>query len=236
MKIAICSDSAENQNIKQWLRELDETAMLSIFIYARPEQLLASFKQQQYYDLMFLEFYAARDFLWQLRQMDGRAAIVLLTEATRHNLLPAFEAEVTACLVRPVQKHLVQQVFGRCRNSFLQHNQELRLEVNTEDGVKEEKIFTTRDIFYVESQLRKVYIHTIDARQYQCYGRISNLEQTLRQQDFFRVHKSCLVNLHYICYIGVENIGLMYPGSDSMIHLPLSRRKREQIKEAVQLA
>ena len=107
MKIAICSDSAENQNIKQWLRELDETAMLYIFIYAR---------------------------------------------------------------------------------------------------------------------------------QYQCYGRISDLEQTLRQQDFFRVHKSCLVNLHYICYIGVENIGLMYPGSGSMIHLPLSRRKREQIKEAVQLA
>ena len=102
------------------------------------------------------------------------------------------------------------------------------------DGQKEERIFATREILYIESRLRKVCIYTIDRQQYVCYGRISALEQSLQASGFFRAHKSCLINLRYICYIGVDKIGLVPSGGYPVVSLPLSRRKRDMLKEAVQ--
>jgi len=56
----------------------------------------------------------------------------------------------------------------------------------------------------------------------------------LKANHFFRAHKSCLINLRYLCYIGVDRIALVASGGQQMVPLPLSRRRRDLLKEAVQ--
>lgn len=234
MKIAICSNKDERRTIKQWLRMYAETEHVAITVFQRMEQLLAAYQQQVYYDLIFLAWPEKLELIRQLRQKDGDALLVLLADV-QQDLLPAFEMGVLTCLQRPLKESAVASVYGRCRELFLQRNQEFALTVCNTDGQKEERIFATREILYIESRLRKVYIHTIDQQQYACYGRISVLEQSLQTSGFFRAHKSCLVNLRYICYIGVDKIGLVSSGGHPVVSLPLSRRKRDMLKEAVQI-
>lgn len=233
MKIAVCSNEKETYSVKQWLRHWGETAPLIMQVFTRPEQLLASYQRHTYYDLIFLTWPVKPELLRQLRQKDGQAMLVLLTDAGQ-NMLPAFDAGVLACLQRPLQEQAVAQTYRRCRELFLQRQRELQLIVRGPDGQREEKIFSTRDILYIESRLRKVYIHTLDQQQYECYGRISQLEAMLKANHFFRAHKSCLINLRYLCYIGVDRIALVASGGQQMVPLPLSRRRRDLLKEAVQ--
>ncbi len=233
MKIAICSNKEECRAIKQWLRIYAETEHVVITVFQRMEQLLAVYRQQTYYDVIFLAWPEKLELIRQLRQQDRDALLVLLADA-QQDLLPAFEMGVLTCLQRPLKEEAVADVYSRCRKVFLQRNQEFRLLVYNTDGQKEEKIFTTREILYMESRSRKIYIHTIDRQQYTCYGRISALEQILRTSGFFRVHKSYLVNLRYICYIGVDKIGLVPSAGCPVVSLPVSRRKRDMLKETVQ--
>lgn len=232
MKIAICSSTIEAQKIKHWLREQEDAEYLQLFVYQRVEQLVASYKVQLYYDLIFLAVYTEEQPAMRLRQLDKQAAIVLLADDTQY-LMSAFELEADAYLMRPLQQADVVQAFRRCRERFLQRTPELCLLVRGLDGCREPHVFTPRDIFYVESQMRKLHIHTIDQQQYAYYGRISELEEQLPHNQFFRIHKGCLVNLRYLCYIGVDSVGLVRQTSGDMITLPLSRRRRDFLKEAV---
>lgn len=233
MKIAICGNDEERRTIKQWLRMYAETEHLVIAVFQRMEQLLAVYQQQVYYDLIFLAWPEKLELIRQLRQKDGDAMLVVIVDA-QQDLLPVFEMGVLTCLQRPLKETVVLGVYSRCRELFLQRNQEFKLAVCNADGQKEERIFATREILYIESRLRKVCIYTIDRQQYVCYGRISALEQSLQVSGFFRAHKSCLINLRYICYIGVDKIGLVPSGGYPVVSLPLSRRKRDMLKEAVQ--
>ncbi|MGM9526380.1 MAG: LytR/AlgR family response regulator transcription factor [Peptococcaceae bacterium] len=233
MKIAICSSGTDAQRMKQWLRQ-DELDCLFFFLFQKGEQLLASYRQQHYYDLIFLNGEVGLEMLQKLCRKDRQTQIVWLAKQEQ-DLLPALAAGAVAGLLYPLQEGAVRDIFRRSREIFLQQNQELRIPVYHLDGLKEEKVIHTREILYLESRLRKIYIHTIYQQQYTCYGQISQLEQQLADELFLRVHKSCLVNLRYICYIGVDQVGLCCPGATRFLAVPLARRRREQIKEAVRL-
>lgn len=54
-----------------------------------------------------------------------------------------------------------------------------------------------KDIVYIETDRRKVLVHTFD-NEYECSDSIGSLEEMLSEEGFFRCHKSYLVNLDAI--------------------------------------
>ena len=52
------------------------------------------------------------------------------------------------------------------------------------------------DIYYIESSNRKIIVSMRD-EEIECYGKISEMEEELRE-GFFRIHKGYLVNMKYV--------------------------------------
>lgn len=86
-------------------------------------------------------------------------------------------------------------------------------------------VIKTSDIYYVESQLRIVHIHTFDAYS-AYYARLDEIESMLKE-NFVRVHQSFIVNMDKIKIIKNKQIEL-YNG----VKIPISKSK---YKEKVEL-
>ena len=64
------------------------------------------------------------------------------------------------------------------------------------------------DILYIESRAKKVEIHTAGTREsMEIYAAMKELEEQLGQ-DFYRCHRTCIVNMAYITEYGKDYITL----------------------------
>lgn len=72
-------------------------------------------------------------------------------------------------------------------------NQENYIPVKTR---KETTRVNTREIFYIESELRIVNVYTA-GRTYRFYGKLDEIGKYLNS-GFYRCHKSCIINLEKI--------------------------------------
>ena len=88
------------------------------------------------------------------------------------------------------------------------------------------------DIYYIESMLRTIQIHTKD-KNYTMVGKISKFEESLRHQHFIRVHKSFLVNLRYVQNIFKDTITLDN-GEQILLSKHRSKETHEQLVKYIQ--
>lgn len=58
------------------------------------------------------------------------------------------------------------------------------------------------------------------------------MEHLLCSRGFIRIHKSYLINLRYLYLVESDQLVLAYSPEKFFTTLPLSRRKREQVKKA----
>lgn len=83
------------------------------------------------------------------------------------------------------------------------------------------------DILYIESTVRKIYVHT-SGEVYQVIGiKLSELEKEFEKSSFILAHRTVLVNVKYIYSIESNNIIL-----DNKENLPISRYRTKEVKEA----
>lgn len=82
-----------------------------------------------------------------------------------------------------------------------------------------------KDIVYIESYKRILKIHA-GQREYEQYGRLSDLAERLKEDGFYRIHKSYIANVRYILMFENKNVIL----KDGTI-LPCSRTEYGNIIE-----
>lgn len=83
------------------------------------------------------------------------------------------------------------------------------------------------DILYIESSMRKIYIHTA-AEIYQLVGgQFNELVDELKKNGFILTHRTCLINVKCIYSIEAKNVVL-----DNKEKLPISRYRVKEVKEA----
>lgn len=75
--------------------------------------------------------------------------------------------------------------------------------------IKSKKLMLDQDdILYIESRAKKVEIHTVGTREsMEIYAAMKALEEQLGQ-DFYRCHRTCIVNMAYIAEYGKDDITL----------------------------
>ena len=92
--------------------------------------------------------------------------------------------------------------------------------------IGEERV-AVNQILYLEAQNQNVLIAT-ETRKYIVRHNISNYEQELREDGFFRIHRGYLVALRKVKGIGKREVIL-----EGDICLPVSRSKEKGLKEAL---
>lgn len=187
------------------------------------EELLQS---KEDFDIVFLDIMMdGLDGMKTAKRIRKKASCRLLVfiSASRDYVFDAYDVEAFWYLVKPVEREKLKQVLKKAV---------LKTEAASPDfilvnkGRQKQKIFL-RDILYFEIMGRLIDIHkTGGISDY--YGKISILEEELREKGFFRCHKSYLVQLKYVKGYNRQEAVL-----DNGEKIPVSKRRYEEFCKAL---
>lgn len=239
MKIAICDDSPVfcQQLIDLIRQEQQETEQYEIQTFHNGEMLLRQYKEQHPFDLIFLDIemgqgLSGMETAMKIRQQDQDVMLVFVT-AHASFVFDAFDVQAMQYFVKPIEPQQFQRLFQRCRRRYYDEEYRLPFRIRSEKGQEEWLLLMVKDILYIESYLRKLQVHTVYGRSFEVAGKISEMEQQLSAHGFIRTHKSYLINLRYLYLLESDQLVMETNAGEKPVTLPLSRRKREQVKQAL---
>lgn len=226
LKIAICDDEQPHIEyltslVFTWGNANHHTCLIDSFPSA--EAFLFSYEEDASYDILLLDVemksLSGVELAKHLRKDNSRAEIIFITSHFEF-AGEGYEVDALHYLIKPVAKEKLEQVLTKAAEK--RSVQPASVVVNA-DGVTVR--LYEKDILYVESFLHYLSVHTTD-REYKIKESISAFEEKL-SEDFFRTHRSYLVNLRQIIRISRSSVTIA-----DKTELPLARGKYDDVNRA----
>lgn len=156
----------------------------------------------------------------ELRTYSSNAAIIFISQSTEY-FEAAFEAEPVYIMLKPLKPEVLENALSKA----LKKVAEVRKPYLILKGKNLRRIFL-EDIYYIESEARKLKLHCVHGMIEQ-YGRLDEIEESI-QNDFVRCHKSYLVNMRYVSSMDGKEVKLLNGKT-----IPISRSKVISCKETI---
>lgn len=195
LRIAICEDDIIQRHsivnlIKNLLNSINKK--FELIEFSCGEKLLSSSCNYHIYFLdIEMDNISGIDIAKKIRTFNHNAVIIFTTGYTNY-VFDAFDVNAFHYLIKPIDEKKFEKVLFAAIKSLSPKEKFLVAKINNFLT----KIYL-RDIKYIESDQRKIKVHTTyDVIEY--YYKISDLEIELLQYNFFRCHKSFIVNLKYV--------------------------------------
>lgn len=227
MKIAICDDDWHmQQTLRLFIDQTYQDLDMLVDGFTSGEALLAAVqKQSQPYQLILLDI--------EMRGIDGIETAKRLRKLlpdcyiifiTSHDefALTGYEVAAFRYLVKPVQPEKLTEAISAVRAELSDH-----ITLHVEDGPVE-ALLRVKNIYYIEAQDKRVRVVLKDTAFGDRRG-IDEIERALAGEDFFRVHRSYLINFRYVARLDKNEI-LLVSGEQ----IPLSRLRKKAFKNAFQ--
>lgn len=208
MKIAICDDDINCVNlIEDYIRECRKT-VAECDAYQSGEELLRTYRNNgERYDVIFLDMEMEQlngiETANHIREVDEYVIIVFITSHTEY-MRESFQCSPFRFLVKPINETEFMTVFKDIEKKL---SKQRKVFAFTENKARI-RLFC-EDIIYCESRDHWILIHTKDTTHKICKS-LSDLYERLDKEMFYRVHKSYLINFHYIKSIKENNIYLYH--------------------------
>lgn len=195
MKILIVDD--EHLALKRLERLLGEHEDINIDSFNDPLLALeASIKTR--YDAAFLDISMPKlnglELAQNILSLEPHTFIVFQT-AFEEYALKAFQSGGLAYLLKPIEKQALESTLKKIRHYLSSQDTPVQKLL----GKQGEHIHLVKieDIFYIKADLDEVIVRIKDANVY-VRKKIGELEKQLKDQHFFRVHRSYLVNVNKV--------------------------------------
>lgn len=218
MNIAICDDDSIMRRYLQNVTERELHAKADL--YASGEALLAA---EAAYDLILLDNCldgdgkkAGMNGIETARTLRLRSeALLIFITAIGDYVYDAYDVEAFHYLLKPVDEAKLCEVLRRAADKIKEKRKDAPLLVRTNGKyIRIQK----EDIFYAESDGRKIILHTRNGV-VSYYEKMERLEETLGS-GFFRSHRGYLVNLDEV--LGYDRTGITLKCGDAVF---LARQK-----------
>lgn len=219
MKILICDDENTNLDLlKKYITEYAEEHCLkaNIFATAFPKEIL---NNDTAYDLAFLDI--------QMPEING---ITIAKELKKRNekvvifFVTAFDEYQDEAMdlhaFRFFEKPFDPQRLYASLDKALQYIDETYIDLFLYNDGADKKILVD-DIVYIRRDNRKVILLTKDGKEYVTRRDLNQWIEQLPNTFFYQVHKSFLVNIHYITKNSYSVIWL-----NDNIQIPVASRKQ----------
>lgn len=224
MKIAICEDNkAVAAEVENYILDFHLKNLTCDVFYNGNELLKYLETEEQNYQIYFMDIQMPMldgiKTASYIRDKDKTAIIVFMTDYTEY-VFQVFEVLPFRFLKKPITKSKLQEIICDAIDYLYTVKKFITFYI--------EKVcyqVAYEDVFYLESNKRKIILYTIN-REYLFYGKLGDIEKTLDSNIFARIHVSFLVNLEHIRKVMKDAVEL-----DNGILLPVSKRYQEQIKE-----
>ncbi len=207
MQIAICDDEREIRNmLGEKLKRMYPDSGVSF--YESGDELLLSDSQP---DILLLDIrMEGKNGMETAKELRGKnkKMIVIFVTALEEYVFQAFDVGAFHYLVKPFDDKKFEEIIRKAV-------EELKNMEESKNIKNESLIITSKgkhisvnpaDIIYAEVFNRKVILHTINT-DVEYYGKMKELEERAGE-DFYRPHRSYLVNFNYIIRYDAETIYL----------------------------
>jgi DNA-binding LytR/AlgR family response regulator len=200
-RIAICDDmQSQAQELAQHLTalagEISLECRVEVYRGFKPLQKAMS---ESSYQLIFLETrlggISGIDFARHLRQSDEETDIVFCSAET-DSALAAYSVFPVGYLTKPVDRKKLREVFRHVTDKY---RQKPLIVLRGIDGGK--RMINVDDILYIEVFGAELNVHCRRGTVV-CSGTLNEVSNLLSSSDFYRSHRSFIVNLRYA--VGID--------------------------------
>lgn len=217
-KIAICDDeSIHIEKIRNTL--LDQESE----IYTDPRALLNAVAGGERYDVLFLDILMPGldgiSLARELREWEEEMLIVFITSQVEY-MQTGYEVRAFRYLLKDQIETGLPKIWKDIEKELLERQDAYF----TYEFERKTYRIPLRDILYLESDLRRIVVHTIASDTASLYGKLDDL--AVAYPSFVRVHKSYLVNRRHIRAISVGTVAL----SNGDL-LPVSRKYASELEK-----
>lgn len=224
MRIAVCDDEELFRiEFKSVLDKVLINAEYDIDTFSGGSSLYEAFIKEPF-DLVFLDIEMPGidgiTLAKRLRALSENVHIVFLTSHIEY-ALEGYEVNALRYLVKPVDINKLGEVLKYIQDK---KNNSRQIMIKQEG---EDIVIDLSDVIYIESMDKNVRIVTTQ-KEYITRYNISDFEEELKNNGFFRIHRSYLISLSKVKKI-VKNDVVM----DGDISLPVSRSNVKALKEAL---
>lgn len=225
-KIAICDDCETDRVhlakcVRHWAAQTGHTVQLASFSGA--ESFLFHYCEEKDYDMLLLDIEMGNmdgvTMAKKLRRENDTIQIIFVTGYSDY-IAEGYEVAALHYLMKPVQEEKLHSVLSRAAEKVLRNEKVLNLETG---GVFVR--ISVHQIRYAEVMGNYVTIHA--ASDHTVKMTLGELEKQLDER-FYRVGRSCIVNLNFISRVTKTEIRL----SDGT-SLPLPRGAYEPLNRAI---
>lgn len=212
LNIAICDDDLEFcGKLESILVEIEkqEKIKMSIDIYQSGEVLIKAIEAEKTcYDMIFMDIeMEGMDGLETAKRIRKKDEIVVLIYVTGYEsyAIEAYEVQPFRFIVKPIDREKIYKYFMKAYEKIMAGDFYFRYKFK-----KSYFRVLVNDIMYFESEKRVIKIHLQDGSVRRFYEKLNNIENRMKQEkvDFYRLHKSLLVNTRYIVRKSYDHVEL----------------------------
>ena len=224
MRIAVCDDEERFlEDIKNRIYTIYNSLDVIVDCYDNGRNLLKNFEKQPY-ELVFLDIEMPEmdgiTLAKKLRELSRELNIVFLTGHVEY-ALQGYEVSALRYLTKPVRADKLLEVLRYVSDKLIK-KRVIKVRLDGED-----RFIDVNDILYFEAQNQYIMIYTLVGDFLVRYN-ISDFENELSKDGFFRTHRSYLVSLGKVKKIGKAEV--VMEGEKAV---PVSRGNIKNLKEAL---
>lgn len=193
LQIAVCEDSIEEQDRILYILE-NSNFPVEITVFNCGEPLLENYIAGKF-DLIFMDIYmtgiSGVETVTQIRKFDENVPIAFTTTSTDHTL-ESYRLNALKYIEKPVQERAVYELLelAQLRKKNAPH---LTLKIRGKEvAIQFEKIV------HIEQKSHNIFLLLTGGEIIKANERLEHIEPQFEGRDFFRCHKSFLVNLSYV--------------------------------------
>jgi DNA-binding LytR/AlgR family response regulator len=228
LRVAICDDDkALCMQLKGMIDEIIENTdeVYEITVFCTGEELCDLLYNGIHYDIIFLDIELCEingvEVGKKIREeLNDELTQIVYISAKESYAMDLFDIRPLNFLVKPLKREKIESVFITARKVLGSSNQYYEYKVG---NVNLNVIIN--DILYFESSGRKVkIILKDDVTEY--YGKLSEVEEKLKNSDFFFIHKSYFINYNHVIEYSYEYVKM----SNNEV-LGISQNNRKAVRE-----
>lgn len=229
-EICICDDDIK---ITEELEKIiltyakDMSIPCQIKIYHSAEALLFDFSSKIRFQLYFLDIFMpgtnGMELAKEIRSFDSTTDLIFLTSSTEY-AVESYEVKATNYLLKPLN---VEKILSALRDIF----RTKKIVIEKQLQIKHKgilKMIPYDSICFFESRRNKLIIFLNTNEQLETYCTMSEMETVLKDElSFIRVHRSFLINMHYIREFSSSAVKLLPD-----YYVPISKNYHSSTKDA----
>lgn len=225
IQIVLCEDQIQHQKtIEKFLQEIlgENNIEYNLRIYKSGEELLNDYPKNV--DIFILDIQMEKingmDVARKIREIDKNKPEIIFTTSLVEYIQEGYEVRAYRYLLKPIKYEELKKHILSCIDEVINKKDKFILIENKNETYK----IKIEEITYIEIQRKDMSIHT-ESKIYKTKMTMDKIEKELKNYNFYRCHKSFLVNIDY-----VENIKQYVAILDNKEEVLVSRHRFKDFK------